>query len=123
MLLIGLRREEERLTSDLQLPRGRCLAARSRRSRSRSGVRAFWLFGRLGAGFGGCRRFRVEAFPQFLEYNVDAVVMVDEYLHVDWRSRRVAGARMPGAWRVRWAVMRCWFQVSTRFWLRCWGTT
>ena len=59
-----IRRE---LTSNLQLPRGHCPAAQSRRSRSRSGSRASWPFDLPEAGVGEYHRSRVEAFARYIE--------------------------------------------------------
>ena len=58
---------EGKLTSNLQLPRGHCPAAQSRRSRSRSGSRASWPLDLPEVGVGGYRRSRVEAFARYIE--------------------------------------------------------
>ena len=58
---------QRRLTSNLQLPQGRCLRARNRRSRSRSGWLASWPSALPEAGVGACRQFQVEAFLRMLQ--------------------------------------------------------
>lgn len=102
----------ELLTSTLQLPRERCLAAQSPRSRSRSGLRVSWPCVLPEAGVGACRLFRVLAYLRYEEgvyRDVASVVMID-HKKIGWEGEmlaRVAAGRLQdaGAWRIRWAML------------------